>query len=186
VKKLLILAPFILVLAAATGSKFASVRRDLLSQREAMDAQWVQVQLVLTRRAQLAPELADLVKGHAQKEIAVFGDLADSRAALAAARTPQETMTANAQLSYALWSLLALSENDPKLRGNTNFQRLQDELETVENNIAVERQKYNEALEHYNAQIQRFPDNIVASLSGFTRNDAYFRPEIAGRTKPTG
>jgi LemA protein len=184
VKKLLILAPLLLVLAVAAGSKFASVRRDLLSQRAEMDAQWVQVQLALTRRAQLAPELAELVKLHARKETAVFQDLADSRAALAAARTPQAIMKANAQLSYALWGLLALSENDPALRGNSNFLRLQDELAGIENSIAVERQKYNEALEHYNAQIQRFPDNIVASLSGFTRDDDYFRPEIAGPGKP--
>ena len=185
-KKLLILAPFVLVLAAAAGSKFASVRRHLVEQREAMDAQWAQVELVLEQRAQVAPELAEVVKGYVQKETGLFRDLADSRAALAAAHTPEETLKANAHLSFALWSLLALSENYPKMRTNGNFLRLEDELAGVENSIAVERQKYNETLEHYNAQLQRFPDNIVASLSGFTRNDAYFRPEVVLRIKPAG
>jgi LemA protein len=70
------------------------------------------------------------------------------------------------------------------LRSNENFLRLQDEIAGTENRIAVERRKYNETLEHYNAQIQRFPDNIVASLSGFTRNDAYFKTEPGARQAP--
>jgi LemA protein len=186
VKKLLILAPILLVLAAAAGSKFAGVHQDLISQRKAMAAQWIAVRSLLDQRAQLAPELADAVKGYAQKEAAVFREIADSRTALGDAGRPEQALDANARLSYALSSLLALSENYPRLRSDGNFLRLQDELAAIENSIAVERQKYNETLEHYNAQLQRFPDNIVASLSGFTRNDAYFQTEIAGRTKPKG
>jgi LemA protein len=186
VKKLLILAPVLLVLAAGAGSKFASVRQDLISQRKAMAAQWIEVRSVLDQRAQLAPELADAVKGYAQKDAAPFREIADSRASLGAAGKAEEALKANARLSYALWSLLALSENYPRLQSDGNFLRLQDELAAIENSIAVERQKYNETLEHYNAQLQRFPDNIVASLSGFTRNDAYFQTEIGGRTKPKG
>ena len=75
-------------------------------------------------------------------------------------------------------------ENYPQLKSNENFLRLQDELAGTENRILVERRKYNETLEHYNAQIQRFPDNIVASMSGFTRNDAYFKTEPGARTAP--
>ena len=95
--------------------------------------------------------------------------------------------------TYELWRemeqsarerLLVITENYPQLRSNENFLRLQDELAGTENRIAVERRKYNETLEHYNAQIQRFPDNIVASMSGFTRNDAYFKTEPGARQAP--
>jgi LemA protein len=135
VKKLLIFGPVLLVLMAAAGSKFASVRRDLIAQREAMDAQWTQVRQVLERRAQLAPALADLVKEYGPKETRVFREVSDSRAALGAAGTPEATLKANGQLSYALWSLLALSENYPKLRSDSKFLRLQEELAGIENSI---------------------------------------------------
>ena len=70
------------------------------------------------------------------------------------------------------------------MSGRTARETLQDEIAGSENRIAVERRKYNETLEHYNAQIQRFPDNIVASMSGFTRNDAYFKTEPGARQAP--
>ena len=75
-------------------------------------------------------------------------------------------------------------ENYPQLRANENFLRLQDELAGTENRIAVERRKYNEAVQKYNTQIELFPNNIVASLSGFTRNDAYFKTDPGARTVP--
>ena len=66
-------------------------------------------------------------------------------------------------------------ENYPNLKANENFMRLQDELAGTENRIAVERRRYNQTVQDYNTYIQLFPNNIVASLSGFQREDAYFR-----------
>ena len=77
-----------------------------------------------------------------------------------------------------------LSENYPQLRSNEAFRRIEDDIAEKENDIAVERLKYNETLEHYNAQIQMFPDNVVASMSGFTRNDQYFPTEPGARSVP--
>jgi LemA protein len=184
VKRALILAPVVLVLAGAVSSKFMGVRRDLILQREAIEEQWKRVRQVLHQRAELVPALADAVAGYVQQEPALFHEIAQSRLALEMARAPEEALKANARLSYALWSLLALSENYAPLRTNGKFLRLQEELAGIENSIAVERQKYNEILEHYNAQLQRFPDNIVASLCGFARKDAYFQTDIAGRSAP--
>ena len=172
------------VLLFAGAGKFVSVRNDLVTQREAVNAQWAQVDVALQRRADLIPNLVETVKGFAKHESEVFKNIADARAALINGRTPQDKMAANDQLSTAISRLLVISENYPQLKSSENFLRLQDELEGTENRIAQERRKYNEALQHYNAQIQRFPDNFVASLSGFTRNDAYFQTEPAARTAP--
>ena len=76
-----------------------------------------------------------------------------------------------------------VAENYPQLKSNENFLRLQDELAGTENRINVERRKYNEALQTYNTTLQLFPNNIVASMSGFTRNDAYFQDRAGMRRK---
>jgi len=184
VKPLLIV---ILVLAAIlllAGGKYVSSRNELVREREAVDAQWAQVDVVLQRRADLIPNLVATVKGFAQHETEVFKDIADARAALAGGRSPQEKIQANQQLDGALARLLVIAENYPQLRSNENFLQLQDEIAGTENRIAVERRKYNEALQRYNTSISLFPENIVASLSGFARNDAYFKTEPGARTAP--
>jgi len=176
-----------LVLAAIVllaGGKYVSSRNDLVREREAVDAQWSQVDVVLQRRADLIPNLVATVKGIAQHETEVFKDIADARSALAGGRSPQEKIQANQQLDGALARLLVIAENYPQLRSNENFLQLQDEIAGTENRIAVERRKYNEALQRYNTSISLFPENIVASLSGFTRNDAYFKTEPGARTAP--
>ena len=140
--------------------------------------------VVLQRRADLIPNLVETVKGFAIHEEKVFGDIAAARAAMAGAKTPQEKIAANGQIDSALSRLLVVVENYPQLRSNENFLRLQDELAGTENRIAVERRRYNETVQDYNTYISLFPNNIVASLSGFTRNDAYFKTEEGARQAP--
>jgi LemA protein len=183
-KTALIILVVLVVAAVGLGGKFVSVRNDLVTQREAVNAQWSQVDVALQRRADLIPNLVETVKGFAKHETEVFTAIANARSALIGSKTPQEKIAANDQLSGALSRLLVITENYPQLRSNENFLRLQDEIAGTENRIAVERRKYNETLEHYNAQIQRFPDNVVASMSGFTRNDAYFRTDPGARQAP--
>lgn len=163
---------------------FVSVRNNLVRQREAVNAQWANVETVLQRRADLIPNLVETAKGYAKHETEVFTEIAEARAALAGGRTPQEKIQADQQLTTALGRLLVISENYPQLRSNENFLRVQDELAGSENRIAVERRKYNELLERYNASLELFPNNMVASLSGFSRNDAYFKTEPGARTAP--
>ena len=171
----LIVIAIVLVILLGIGGKFVSVHNELAVQQEAVKAQWADVEVVLQRRADLIPNLVSTVKGFAAHETEVYKSIADARAALISGRTPQEKIAANDQLSGALSRLLVVAENYPQLKSNENFLRLQDELSGTENRISVERRKYNEALETYNATLQLFPQNILASLSGFTRNDAYFK-----------
>jgi LemA protein len=175
----------ILILAVVLmGGKYVGVRNELVAQQEAVRAQWSQVESAMQRRADLIPNLVNTVKGFATHETEVFKDIADARAAMAGGRTPQEKIAANDQLSGALGRLLVVAENYPQLKSNENFLRLQDELAGTENRINVERRKYNEALQTYNTTLQLFPNNIVASMSGFTRNDAYFKTEPGAEKAP--
>jgi LemA protein len=184
VKAALIVIGVLLLLAVFAGAKFIGTRNQLATEREAINAQWSQVDVALQRRADLIPNLVATVKGFAQHETEVFKDIADARAALAGGRTPADKIQANQQLDGALSRLLVLSENYPQLKSDQNFLALQDELAGTENRIAVERRKYNEALQSYNTLIELFPSNVVASLSGFTRNDAYFKTEPGARSAP--
>ncbi len=174
----------IALLALWIGGTFVGHRNEMVRKRETVNAAWSQVDVVLQRRADLIPNLVQTVKGFATHEEKVFGDIAAARAAMAGAKTPQEKIAANGQLDSALSRLLVVVENYPQLRSNENFLRLQDELAGTENRIAIERRRYNETVQDYNTYISLFPNNIVASLSGFTRNDAYFKTEEGARQAP--
>jgi LemA protein len=183
-KILVIVLAVLLVAGLIFGGKLVGIRNDLVTQREAINGAWAQVDVVLQRRADLIPNLVETVKGFAAQEKAVIQSVADARAALLGARTPPERIQANAQLDSALGRLLVVVENYPQLKSNENFLRLQDELAGTENRIAVERRKYNETVQRYNTTIELFPNNIAAGLFSFSRNDAYFRTDPASRTAP--
>ena len=179
-----IILVIILVLGFWVGSTYIGHRNAMVTKREAVNSAWSQVDVVLQRRADLIPNLVETVKGFAVHEEKVFGDIAAARAAMIGAKTPQDKIAANGQLDSALGRLMVVVENYPQLRSNENFLRLQDELAGTENRIAVERKRYNDTLQDYNTYIGLFPNNIVASLAGFTRNDAYFKAEEGSRQAP--
>ena len=183
-KAAIIVVVLILILAFLFGSTYVGRRNQMAIKREAVNAAWAQVDVVLQRRADLIPNLVETVKGIAAQEQKVFGDIAAARAALIGARTPADKIAANGQLDSALSRLLVVVENYPQLRSNENFMRLQDELAGTENRIAVERRRYNEAVQDYNTYISLFPNTLIASLAGFARNDAYFKTEEGARQAP--
>jgi len=182
-KVLIVLAVIALIVLLFFG-QYVGVRNTLVTKNEAVKAAWSQVDIVLQRRADLIPNLVETVKGFAKQEQTVFGDIANARARMLSAGSPQEKIAANQQLDGALGRLLLLTENYPELKSNENFLRLQDELAGTENRIAVERKRYNDTLQDYNTYLQLFPHNIIAGMAGFKTNDAYFGASEGSRQVP--
>jgi LemA protein len=180
----IVIVVILVVLALILGSSYVGRRNQMAVKREAVNAAWAQVDVVLQRRADLIPNLVQTVKGFAVHEEQVFSEIAQARSALIGARTPADKIAANGALDSALSRLLVITENYPQLKSNENFLRLQDELAGTENRIAVERRRYNEVVQDYNTFIATFPNSLVASMSGFARNDAYFKTEEGARTAP--
>ena len=156
-----------------------SLYNRMIGLDEGIKAAWAQVDNQLQRRSDLIPNLVETVKGFAAQERGVFQDIANARAKLAGAQTPQDRITASNELSGVLSRLLVVVENYPKLKSDSTFNRLMDELAGTENRIAVERKRYNDGVNDYNALIRRFPANLIASLGGFNRAPYFEVPEAA-------
>ena len=175
-----------IVMAAAIGVSGCSYNR-FVGQEEAVKTQWSEVENQLQRRNDLIPNLVETVKGYAQQERDVFGQIADARAKLSGAQsaapgvpTEQKIQAANEQ-STALNRLLVVVENYPQLRSNESFNRLMDELSGTENRIAVARMRYNEKVQEYNTSRRSFPANVTASIFGFKEYPLFNAPPEAER-----
>jgi LemA protein len=167
-----------LLIAGASISSGCSYN-TFVSKEEGIKAQWAQVENQLQRRNDLIPNLVETTKGIAQQEKDVFGQIADSRAKMAGAKTPQDTIQAANEQSAALGRLLVVVENYPQLRSSESFNRLMDELSGTENRIAVERMRYNERVQDYNITRRRFPSNITAGIFGFKEYPLFNAPPAA-------
>jgi LemA protein len=151
----------------------------MVSMKEKVDSAWAQVENQLQRRNDLIPNLVEVTKGYATHEREVFEKIADARARLLAGGSRDQQIDASNQLSGALGRLLAIAERYPDLKANAQFARLSDELAGTENRIAVERMRYNEAVQTYNAFIKSIPTTLYARAFGF-EPQAYFKaPEEA-------
>ena len=149
------------------------------TQEEALKAQWGQVENQLQRRNDLIPNLVETTKGLAQQEKDVFQSVADARAKMAGASTPSETIAAANAESTALSRLLVVVEAYPQLKSDQAFLTLMDQLETTENRISQERQRYNERVNEYNQTRRKFPSNITASIFGFKEYPYFDAPKSA-------
>src|ERR1700724_3747077 len=183
-KKGIIVLVVLALVAVVFAGMYIGSRNEMVRKNEAVKSDWAQVDVVLQRRADLIPNLVETVKGFAAQEQTVFHDIASARSALLGAQTPTDKIAANGQLDGAIGRLLMIVENYPQLKSNENFLRLQDELAGTENRIAVERKRYNDALQDYNTYVQQFPNSFFAKLAGFKPNEAYFTASEGSREAP--
>jgi len=173
----------ILILVLIGVFWFVGQRNSLVRLEESVDAAWSEVDNQLQRRSDLIPNLVATVRGFADQEQAVFGDIANARARLAGAQTVGETAESYGELESALSRLLVIVENYPELKSNENFIRLQDELAGTENRIAVARRRYNESVQSFNTRIRVFPTSIAANSMGLTAKE-YFEVSEEDRAVP--
>jgi LemA protein len=170
----------VLILALVAGGIFmwgVGINNDLVRKQVAVDTQWSNVENVYQRRADLIPNLVETVKGVANFEKSTMEAVVEARAkATQMVVTPEvlndpgafrKFQQVQGELSGALSRLMAVAENYPDLKASRNFLELQSQLEGTENRIAVERRRFNEAVQSYNTSIRVFPASFVASMRGF-------------------
>ncbi len=153
----------------------------LVAMRTHVQESWSQIDVQLTRRNDLIPNLLETVKGYSKYEKGIFEQVTKLRSELAGvpAGDHQEKMDVANQLTGALHSLIAVAENYPDLKASTEYSKLMEELTNTENKIAYSRQLYNSTAANMNAKIQQFPSNIVAKMGHFTAIDYLKAPESA-------
>lgn len=165
---------------------FFGTRNSLVSLKEDVEMQQSQIETTLQRRSDLIPNLVATVKGYANHEEKVFTEIAEARSKLAGSIKSGDMKSiseANDTLDFALSRLLAISENYPDLKASEQFIALQDELAGTENRISVARQHYNEKVNTYNTEVQKFPTSIVAGMSGYYPLQ-YFEADEAAKEVP--
>jgi LemA protein len=177
-----VLGLFILV-AVIVGGTLASKWNQLVTMDTDIKAKWAQVDNQLQRRNDLIPNLVETVKGFATQEKSIMESIANARAKMAGAGSVQDRISTSNELSSALSRLLVVVENYPQLKSDATFHRLMDELAGTENRLAVERKRYNDAVQVYNVAVRQFPGNLVASILGF-KEQPYFEVPAAARQAP--
>jgi len=181
-KKLLILLAIVAIVVISLYSFVKGTYNRFVVLDEGVKSAWAQVENQLQRRYDLIPNLVETVKGYAKQEHDVLVEVTNARARVGGAQTVPDKIKANNELTSALSRLLVVVERYPELKSNQNFLRLQDELAGTENRIAVERKRYNEAVQAYNVAIRSFPANILAGIFGFQKAEFFEAPAAAKET----
>ena len=163
----------ILIILALIIIAFISMYNGLVSSRAKVDNAWSQIDVQLQRRFDLIPNFVETVKGYAAHESQTLEKLAQLRTARANAKTVSEKAELDNQLSGALKTIMAVSENYPDLKANQNFSDLSNELKNTENKISFSRQFYNDTVTMYNQKLLMFPSNIIANMFNFTPRDLF-------------
>ena len=145
----------------------------LISLRNRVEAAWSQIDVQLTRRAELIPNLVETVKGYAAHERETLDAVITARNSAMVAESPHEKAEADNALTGALKSVFALAEAYPDLKANQNFLNLQETLTATEDKIAYARQFYNDSVKDYNTKIQTVPTSVLANMFRFTERE-YF------------
>lgn len=146
-----------------------STYNSLVGLKNKVKDGWSQIEVVLKRRADLIPNLVETVKGYTKHEEGTLTAVVEARNKAVSAKTPEEAMKADGEMTQALSRLFALTESYPELKANQNFLDLQKSLEEAENKITYSRQFYNDNVLNYNNKTEMFPSNIVASIFKFEK-----------------
>ena len=184
------MAPLLIVLVVlgglilVVGLFLMSAYNGLVGFRQAVKNAWAQIDVQLTRRHDLIPNIVNTVKGYAAHEKGTLEAVLNARAKTTSVTLPADKIKAEGELSSALSRLLAVSEAYPDLKANQNFLALQEELTSTENRVAYARQFYNDNVTKLNTAIQTFPTVIIAGMFGF-KEEPFFEAPAEEKKAPT-
>jgi len=184
----------VLLTVAVVGLLSGCGYNHIQSQDEAVKAAWSEVINQYQRRADLVPNLVSTVKGYAEQEKSVLLGVTEARAKVGTIQATPELINdeaafkkfqaAQGELSQALKSLIAVTENYPQLKSDQNFRDLQAQLEGTENRITVARNRYIEAVQEYNVTIRSFPSNLTAMMFKYQTKPNFTVDNEAAIAKP--
>ncbi len=177
---LLIIAIVVVIIIAV---RIVHMYNKLVSLKNRVKNSYAQIDVQLKRRNDLIPNLVETVKGYAKHEKGVLEEVTRARGNVINASGVKETSVADNQLTGALKTLFAVAENYPDLKANSNFQKLQEQLDETENKIAYARQFYNDVVLMYNNACQQFPSNILAKMFNF-KEEEFFEADESSREAP--
>jgi len=179
----MVIALIVIGVVLLAGLIFVLIRNSIIASRNRVDEAWSGIDVQLKRRHDLVPNLVETVKGYATHEQQTFTRVTEARAEAMKAGSVEATQGAEAKLSGALADLRAVAEAYPDLRATENFQKLQDDLNEIEDEIQASRRIYNSNVQAYNTKIQIFPNSIVANSGGFAARE-FFEIENASDREP--
>ena len=182
-KTILIIIGIVVVIGVMLAGRIISGYNNVIAMDENVKGRWAQVENQLKRRYDLIPNLVETVKGYAAHEKELFENIAEARTKYFQAKDVKNKIESSNQLEGALSRLLLLREQYPELKANQSFLKLQDSLEGTENRIAVERKRYNDAVQILNTYIRTFFGRFFASLAG-VGNASYYEVPKAEQAAP--
>ena len=182
VKIALIVIAIVVLIGFMTFSWFLKGYNNVVAMDENVKGSWAQVENQLKRRYDLIPNLVETVKGYAAHEKELFEHIADTRTKYFQANSVKDKINASNQLEGFLSRLLVLRETYPDLKANESFLKLQDSLEGTENRIAVERKRYNDAVQLLNTYIRTFFGRFFAAFAGVSSAEYYEIPDAEKET----
>ena len=150
-----------------------AIYNSLVSAKLKVDNAWSQIDVQLQRRFDLIPNFVETVKGYMTHESETFEKIANLRTSWANSSSVGEKAKLDNELSGALKTIMAVSENYPDLKASTNFSELSEELRNTENKISFSRQFYNDTVTIYNTKLEVVPTNIIAGIFKFKPRELF-------------
>ena len=157
---------------------------SLITLQNRCEEAWADIDVQLKRRHNLIPNLVETAKAYASHEKEVFQNVTEARSKAVEAGDVEGQKQAENQLTGALKSLFAVSEDYPKLQASENFLELQKELRDTEDKIQAARRFYNNNVKELNIKIEKFPSNLIASLFGFEQKDLFEVESLSEKKTP--
>ncbi len=173
----------ILIIIVLVIGLFWSTYNSLVKLDERVNEAWSDITVQLKYRADLIPNVIETVKGYAKHEKEVFQGVTEARSAAMGAKSVKAAAKAESEMTNALSKVFAIAEAYPELKANTNFQKLQEQLQDVEDKIQASRRFYNAGAKELNTKIKTFPTNMVNKLIGHFKIRDYFEVAEAERAR---